>query len=132
MRLYRPLSLLAAISFATLGLLFLLFPDGVLNFFNYLSIRYDLPQAAFNGESFYLALAAAYMYVVAYLAMQMYRHPKEAVYPFLLVHAKSASSLISLYLFSSNGHYLILLANFVVDGLIALVAFYFYRRLKAG
>jgi hypothetical protein len=83
-----------------------------------------------TGFYFYVVLAVAYMYLVALLAFLMYRYPQNMFFPLLLANGKMASSLLSLCLFSFHQPYLILLVNGVVDGLIGVVAFVFYRNLK--
>jgi hypothetical protein len=118
MRLYRPLSLALALVFAATGLLFLFLPDGALSLFNSLSTGWGMEQAPPVGRSLYLALAVGYMYLVTLLAFQMFRHPEDRRFPFLLVNAKLVSSILSLGLFLFQAHYLVYLANFVVDGLI--------------
>jgi len=120
-RLIRLTGRLLAGTFAVVGLIFLILPGRVLAAFNRLSAGIGLPDAPTRGYAFYLALAVAYMYVVTLLAWMMARRPTERVYPWLLVHAKAASSLLSLLLFAVDQQYLIYLANFVVDGAIALL-----------
>ena len=130
MRLYKVFSLTVAIIFAVVGLIFLFFPDWTLIFFNSISGYLRLPQAPLQGTGFYLILASAYMYLVTLLAYLMYRHPDQAIYPFLLAHGKLASSAISIYLFFMHQHYLIYLANFVIDGFIGVAALYFFLKMK--
>lgn len=122
MGLYKLFSLTAAIIFAVVGFIFLFFPDSALIFFNGFSGYCGLPQAPVQGTGFYLILASAYMYLVTLLAILMYRHPEQKIYPFLLAHGKLASSVISIYLFLMHQPYLIYFANFVIDGLIGIVA----------
>lgn len=122
MRLYKLFSFTAAVAFAAVGLLFLVSPDSVLIFFNGFSGYCGLPQAPLPGAGFYLVLAAAYMYLVTLLAGLMYRQPEQNIYPFLLAHAKLASSLLSLGLFLMHQPYLIYFTNFVVDGFIGVAA----------
>ena len=62
------------------------------------------------------------MYAVTLLAFLMYRHPEQNIYPFLLANFKLASSIISLCLFIIHQHYLIYLANFLIDGFIGIAA----------
>ncbi len=121
MKLYRGISLALGCTFAIVGVVFLVFPDGVLRLFNFLSPRFSLAPSALVGHSFYLVLAASYMYMVTILAFGMYRHPENRYFPLLLINAKAASSLLSLTLFVVNSRLLIFAANFVVDGLIALL-----------
>ncbi len=132
MSLYKLFSLAAAVIFAAVGLVFLLFPDAVLIFFNSISDYFSLPLAPLQDAGFYRALAAAYMYLVALLAWLMYRHPEQHVYPFLLAHGKLASSIISVFLFFTHQPYLVYLANFVVDGCIGLAVLYLMKMKKAG
>ena len=130
MRLYKVFSLTVAAIFAVVGLIFLFFPDWALIFFNSISGYLRLPQAPLQGTGFYLILASAYMYLVTLLAYLMYRHPDQNIYPFLLAHAKLASSVISIYLFLIYQHYLIYLANFIIDGFIGIAALYFFLKMK--
>jgi hypothetical protein len=120
MRLYRVVSFVLMLAFAATGLLFLLSPNAAPAFFNSLSPRFGMPAAPLHGPGFYLILAAGYMYVVTVLAFLMYRRPEEPAYPLLLTHAKLASSLLSLAFFLLHAHYLVYLANFIVDGIIGL------------
>jgi hypothetical protein len=120
LRLVRLNGYVLAATFAVVGLIFLVIPGEVLAAFNWLSRGIGLPESPAGGYGFYLALAVAYMYVVTLLAWMMARRPAERVYPWLLVNAKVASSLLSLLLFAIDGRYLIYLANFAVDGAIAL------------
>jgi hypothetical protein len=123
------LRLLAA-SFAIVGILFIATPDGVLDAIT--DFGDWLPLGSFSAapatvERFWLALAFAYMVVIAgiCLVVQMdvvrYR-------PLLLVLAagKTASSLSALgfYLFSDD--VFIYLLNFVVDGYLALLSVFLW------
>ena len=107
-------------TFAVVGIIFLAIPEQVLAAFNWLADGLGWPQSTTQGYTIYLALAAGYMYLVTLLAWKTARAPGERVYPLLLVHAKAASAVICLGLFALQGHYLLYLANFVVDGAIAL------------
>lgn len=127
-RLIRLTGIALAGTFAVVGALFLVIPGQVLAAFNWLSSGVGLPTARSDGQAFYPALAVAYMYVVALLAWMMARRPSERVYPWLLVHAKAASSLLSLALFAIDERYLIYLANFAVDGAIALLVWWLCLR----
>lgn len=130
MNIYRLFGLTGTIVFALVGAVFLLIPDRVLIFFNYLSAGLGWPQSPAEGFGFYLILAVGYMYLVTALAYLMYRHPADSSYPFLLSQAKLASGIISLYLFLWHRPYLIYLANCVADSLIGLAALYLYHKLK--
>lgn len=114
--------------FAVTGFLFLLFPDGVLGLFNSVSLRLGLDQSSLTGFRFFLILATGYMYLVSLLAFLMFRHPENKYFPMLLTNAKFASSLLSLALFLLDGHYLIYLANFVIDGAIGTSVALLYVR----
>jgi hypothetical protein len=132
MKLHRPISLALMLVFAATGLLFLFFPDNVLALFNTISSWWGMNQTPETGSSFYLILAVGYMYLVTLLAFLMFRHPENRSFPLLLVNAKMASSVLSLAFFLLQAHYLIYLANFVVDGLIGIVVLKLYvnaRRL---
>jgi hypothetical protein len=130
MRFYRASALVLAVSFVFVGLLFLFFPDTVIHLFNALGAPLGLPQAPTVGFQFYLALASGYMYVVSLLAWLMFRHPERGAYARLLAHAKLATSLLSLGFFVFHSHFLIYLANFLVDGLIALGVWVLLRSKK--
>jgi hypothetical protein len=130
MSLYKLFSLTAAVIFAVVGLIFLFFSDSALIFFNSISGYFGLPLSPVQGTGFYLSLASAYMYLVALLAYLMYRYPEQDIYPFLLAQGKLASSVISIYLFLIDQHYLIYFANFAIDGLIGIGALYLMKRKK--
>lgn len=126
----KPISLALAVIFALVGLTFLLMPEDVLAYFNQLSVHLRLPLAPVTTAGFYVALAGAYMYVVAVLAWLIYRQPTVPWFPLLLAHAKLASALLSLLLFFWQQPYLIFLANGLVDGLLGLAALFYYRILR--
>jgi hypothetical protein len=128
MRLYRIISLLLAVSFAFVGLMFFLAPDRVIIFFNGLAHQFGMTEADPIQGGFYLALAVAYMYVVTLLAVFMYRNPQNRTFPMLLVNAKFASAVISFILFFITGPYLIFLVNGIVDGLIGTGLAIYYPR----
>ena len=128
MNLYRLSAALLAVSFAAVGLLFLLLPGGVLAFFNTLSTPLGFREAPAAGFPFYLVLASGYMYVVTLLAGLMFRRPENEAYSRLLVHAKLATALLSLGFFVFHQPYLIYLVNFLVDGLIGLGVLALLRR----
>lgn len=113
---------LAAI-FAAVGLVFLVAPGGVIVFFNTLSRPLGMEAAPVSGWSFYLVLAAAYMFVVTLLAWNMARRPENRAYSVLLIQAKLASSLISFGFFAFHGPFLIYLVNGLVDGTIGAVVY---------
>jgi hypothetical protein len=119
------LRLLAA-SFAVVGILFIVAPDGVLDvisdFGNWLPFG-EFTRAPETTEQFWLALAFAYMVVIAGICVVVqldvvrYR-------PLLLVLAagKTASSLAALGFYLFDQDVFIYLLNFVVDGFLAGVA----------
>jgi hypothetical protein len=107
-------------TFAVVGIIFLAIPEKVLAAFNWLAAGLGWPLSTTDGYTLYLALAVGYMYLVTLLAWKIARDPGERIYPLLLVHAKAASAVICLGLFALQAHYLLYLANFIVDGAIAL------------
>lgn len=129
MKLYRAFCLALAIGFVAAGVMFAAMPDEVIAFFNDLSAPLSLPRCPETGFNFYLVLAVAYMYLVTVLAVMMYRFPGNKYFPLLLVNAKLASSLLSLFLFVFHSRYLVYLINFIVDGLIGLLVLVFYLKI---
>jgi hypothetical protein len=121
-----------AVTFAVVGLIFVAIPAKVLAAFNWLAEGLGWPVSTTQSYTLYLALAIGYMYVVTLLAWQMGRHPEMRVYPWLLVQAKAASAVVCLGLFALQDQYLIYLANFVVDGAIALVVWWLCLRTAPG
>ncbi len=121
MRIYKSISLILMLLFAVTGILFLSVPDRVLELFNALSSHLRMAESPVVGWNFYLILAAGYMYLVTVLAFMMFRHPENRIFPTLLTHAKLASSILSLAFFLFQAHYLIYLANFIIDGFIGIV-----------
>lgn len=130
MRLYKPVSFSFCIVFAAVGMLFLFIPDKVLEFFNTLSGYFGMLMMDVESFGFYQLLAVGYMYAVTLLAFLMYRHPEDNRYPFLLIHCKFASSILSLVYFVFLGSYLIFLVNFIIDGLIGICVLFFYVKKK--
>ncbi len=127
---YRTISLAFCIIFFIVGLIFLVLPGKILFFFNTLSRYVGMSPSPVEGVDLYLALAVAYMYLVSLITYLMYRHPENPHFPLLLANGKTASSLLSLLLFAAHRPYLTFLVNFVVDGLIGMVAWVFYAKLK--
>jgi hypothetical protein len=84
------------------------------------------------GQDFWLTLAVPYMILVAAFSWVAQRGSRIQAQPvqFLLL-AKTSSSLISLALFLFGGFAYPFLANFVVDGAIVLITYWFYRAAKA-
>jgi hypothetical protein len=119
---------LLAVSFAVVGFLFIAFPDGVLDVISDLGDEIgDFTRAPETEEKFWLALAFAYMVVIAGICL-VAQADVVRYRPLLLVLAagKTASSLAALgfYLFDSD--VFIYLLNFLVDGYLALLALWLY------
>jgi hypothetical protein len=127
----KAFSLGLALTFGLVGGLFLILPREVLEFFNAIARRLGMVEGP-TEPSFFVILAAAYMYVVTVLAWRMYRSPGEEVYPLLLGQAKLASSALSFLMFAVQAPWLIYLANGIIDGGLALIALTMYSRVRAG
>ena len=121
------LRLLAA-SFAVVGLLFIVTPDGVLDVISDLGDEIgSFTRAPETTEQFWLALGFAYMVVitgicvVAQADVVRYR-------PLLLVLAagKTASSLSALGFYLFDQDVFIYLLNFLVDGYLALLSLWLW------
>jgi hypothetical protein len=83
------------------------------------------------GQDFWLTLAVPYMILVAAFSWVAQRGVKIAAQPVqFLMLAKASSSLTSLALFLFGGLPYAFLANFVVDGAIALITYWFYRAAR--
>ncbi len=83
------------------------------------------------GQDFWLTLAVPYMIVVAALAWVAQRGGRISGQPVrFLMLAKASSSLTSLALFLLGGFAYPFLANFVVDGVIVLITYWFYRAAR--
>lgn len=130
MKIYRPVSLILALLFAATGILFLGWPDKVLVFFNTLSAYFNRPLSPVSGSDFYLILAIGYMYLVTVLAFLMFKQPGHRSFPLLLIHAKLASSLLSLAFFLFQSPFLIYLANFIIDGAIGIIVIFLYLHMR--
>ena len=130
MRTYRSVNLVLFLLFAITGIMFLSIPDKVLILFNNISSSFGLPLSPVGSWNFYLILAAGYMYVVSVLAFLMFRHPENPHFPLLLIHAKLASSVLSLAFFLLQAHYLVYLANFIVDGTIGILVSTLYIKMR--
>jgi hypothetical protein len=84
------------------------------------------------GQDFWLTLAVPYMILVAAFSWVAQRGSRIQAQPVqFLMLAKTSSSLISLALFLFGGFAYPFLANFVVDGAIVLITYWFYRAAKA-
>lgn len=109
-----------AVTFAAVGVVFLVVPGEVLALFDRVGDGLGAPASTTEAFTLYLALAVAYMYVVTLLAVQMARRPQVRAYPWLLVQAKAASAVLCLVLFAAQDQYLVYAANALIDGLIAV------------
>lgn len=89
--------------------------------------------AALNaGQDFWLTLAVPYMILVATFSWVAQRGPRIQAQPVrFLMLAKASSSLASLALFLLAGLAYPFLVNFVVDGAIVLITYWFYRAARS-
>jgi hypothetical protein len=130
MKIYKTISFILMLLFAITGILFLGLPDKVIVFFNTLSSSFGMLPAPVTGWSFYQILAVGYMYLVTILAFFMFRDPDNHYFPLFLMHAKLASSILSLAVFLLQAHYLIYLTNFIIDGVIGIVVLALYLKMR--
>jgi hypothetical protein len=130
MRLYKSISFILIVLFAATGIIFLTIPDKVLILFNSFSGFLGLQSSPLVGWNFYLILAAVYMNLVTVLAFLMFKHPDNHYFPMFLIHAKLASSILSLAFFLLHAHYLVYLANFIVDGVIGVIVLGMYMMMR--
>ena len=128
LKLYSSVSLCLSLIFAIVGLIFLFVPDDVFLLFNSVSRLLGYPESSLPSFGLYQVLAVGYMYLVTLLAYFMYKYPENKFFPLLLIHGKSASSLLSLYLFFFHLPSLLFLTNGIVDGMIATGVFVLYRK----
>lgn len=84
------------------------------------------------GQDFWLTLAVPYMILVAAFSWVAQRGDRIQAQPVrFLMLAKASSSLTSLALFVLGGFAYAFLANFVVDGAIVLITYWFYRAARS-
>ncbi|HZK73854.1 MAG TPA: hypothetical protein VFD88_07635 [Clostridia bacterium] len=84
------------------------------------------------GQDFWLTLAVPYMILVAAFSWVAQRGTQISALPVqFLMLAKVSSSLTSLALFLLAGLAYPFLANFIVDGAIVLITFWFYRAARS-
>jgi hypothetical protein len=126
--LYRSTSLCLSLVFAVVGMIFLCMPDSVFLFFNNISRPLGFPESALQNIGLYQVLSVGYMYLVTLLSYLMYKHPENRYFPLLLIHGKSASSLISFALYFFHLRSLLFLTNGIVDGMIALGILVLYNK----
>ena len=121
------LRLLAA-SFAVVGLLFIVTPDGVLDVISDLGDEIgSFTRAPETTEQFWLALGFAYMVVIAGICV-VAQADVVRYRPLLLVLAagKTASSLAALGFYLFDQDVFIYLLNFLVDGYLALLSLWLW------
>jgi hypothetical protein len=120
---------LLAVSFAVVGALFIITPNGVLDTISDLGDELgNFSRAPETTEKFWLALAFAYMVVITGICVVVltdvvrYR-------PVLLVLAvgKAASSLAALGFYLFDDDVFIYLLNFIVDGYLAVLSLVLFR-----
>jgi len=123
------LRLLAA-SFAVVGILFIVTPDGVLDVISDLGDWLPLGEftrAPETTEQFWLALGFAYMVVITGICLVV-QADVPRFRPLLLVLAagKTASSLAALGFYLFDQDVFIYLLNFLVDGFLAVLAVFLW------
>jgi nitric oxide reductase large subunit len=121
------LRLLAA-TFAVVGILFIAVPSGVLDVISDVGEWFGNDTRAVHTEQqFWLALAFAYMVVIAGICLVI-QADVVRYRPLLLVLAagKTASSLGTLAFFLIDEPFFILLLNFLVDGFLAIVSLWLW------
>jgi nitric oxide reductase large subunit len=119
---------LLAVSFAVVGLLFLLVPSGVLDVISDVGEWFGNDhRAPHTQEYLWLALAFAYMTVITGICL-VAQADVVRYRPLLLILAagKTASSLGSLAFFVIQEEVFIYLLNFLVDGFLALLALWLW------
>jgi len=121
------LRLLAA-TFAVVGMLFIAVPSGVLDVISDVGEWFgNDTRAVHTDQPFWLALAFAYMVVIAGICLVV-QADVVRYRPLLLVLAagKTASSLGTLAFFLIDEPFFILLLNFLVDGFLAIVSLWLW------
>ena len=119
---------LLAVSFAVVGLLFLLVPSGVLDVISDVGEWFGNDhRAPHTQEYLWLALSFAYMVVITGICL-VAQADVVRYRPLLLVLAagKTTSSLGSLAFFAIQEQVFIYLLNFLVDGFLALLALWLW------
>ncbi|MGN6276215.1 MAG: hypothetical protein ACTHNP_09855 [Solirubrobacterales bacterium] len=119
---------LLAVTFAVVGILFIAVPSGVLDVISDVGEWLgNHNRAPHTQEDLWLALAFAYMVVIAGICLVAQADPVR-YRPLLLVLAagKTASSLGSLAFFLIDEQVFVYLLNFLVDGLLAILALWLW------
>ncbi len=123
-----------AVIFALGAIDFFVFPYLTVRILNSTARSLGMHQvtALSGGQDFWLTLAVPYMILVAAFSWVAQRGVRIQAQPvqFLLL-AKAASSLTSLALFLLGGFAYPFLANFVVDGAIFAITYWFYRSARS-
>jgi hypothetical protein len=132
-RALRRLFAALAIAFAATGLVFLLFPDGTIRALDAAGRPLGFPPAPASELRFWLSLAVAYMVLVTLLAAAIARDPRGRAHLMpILAAGKATSSLTCLgYLLCSTPAF-VYLANFLVDGSLALLVVGAWRLVRAA
>ena len=126
--LLRPVYRMFAATFLVVGSAFFLFPDGTIDTLNRVGGIFGFPGAPHLAHRFWLGLAVAYMAVVTALAWLISEAPSERriLMPPLAI-GKAVSSGTCLLFLIFERPYFIYLANFLVDGGIALGVLWTFR-----
>lgn len=117
-----------ALSFAVVGLLFIITPDGVLDTISDLGDEIgDFSRAPETEGKFWLALGFAYMVVITGIcAVAQADVVRYRPMLFVLAAGKAASSLAALGFYVFDDDVFIYLLNFIVDGFLAVSALWLW------
>jgi len=114
-------------TFAVVGAVFFLFPDGTIAALNRAGSWLGFTPAPFTAQRFWLSLGVAYMAVVTVLAFSIARAPSERRLLLVpLAAGKATSSVTCLWFFVTDAPYFIYLANFLTDASLAVLAWCTY------
>jgi hypothetical protein len=122
-RLIRTIFQALAVSFAVVGLIFLLFPDGTVRCINAVGTWLRIfPPAPVSALRFWLSLGVSYMALVTVLAALIQRDPVRYRHLMpVLAAGKFCSSFTCLLFFVSSSPTFLYLLNFLVDGSITVL-----------
>ena len=122
-----------ATTFLIVGLIFFLFPDGTIDVLNATGALFGFPPAPHLAHRFWLGLGTAYMAVVTWLAFAISQAPAEhrILMPPLALGKAVSSGTCLLFLIFERAYY-IYLANFLVDGAIAVFVFWTWQITSPG
>jgi nitric oxide reductase large subunit len=117
-----------AVTFAVVGILFLVAPSGVLDVISDVGEWFgNDTRAPHTQEYLWLALGFAYMVVIAGICVVAQADPvRYRPLLLVLVAGKTASSLAALAFFAIQDQVFIYLLNFLVDGFLALFSLWLY------